>query len=85
MGDDDDAGMDRPADEHVRVDVIYGRFNGRTQALIDLAGLCLFHSSAIPDDEDGLDVEGFRKSVLAQVNKDFPEWSSLIDQIRSVK
>lgn len=28
--------------EHVRVDVIYGRFSGRTQALIDLAGLCLF-------------------------------------------
>ena len=28
--------------EHVRVDVLYGRFNGRTQALIDLAGLCLF-------------------------------------------
>lgn len=28
--------------EHVRVDVIYGRFNGRTQALIDLVGLVLF-------------------------------------------
>ena len=28
--------------EHVRVDVIYGRFSGRTQALIDLAGLGLF-------------------------------------------
>lgn len=28
--------------EHVRVDVIYGRFSGRVQALIDLFGLCLF-------------------------------------------
>ncbi|MBV8032130.1 MAG: TRAP transporter substrate-binding protein [Betaproteobacteria bacterium] len=35
--------------------------------------------------KDGLDVEGFRKSVLAQVNKDFPEWGRYIDQIRAVK
>jgi TRAP-type mannitol/chloroaromatic compound transport system permease small subunit len=28
--------------EHVRVDVIYGRYSGRTQALIDLIGLVLF-------------------------------------------
>ena len=28
--------------EHVRVDVIYGRYSGRTQALIDLAGLLFF-------------------------------------------
>ncbi len=28
--------------EHVRVDVIYGLFSGRTQALIDLIGLLLF-------------------------------------------
>jgi TRAP-type mannitol/chloroaromatic compound transport system permease small subunit len=28
--------------EHVRVDVIYGRYSGRTQALIDLMGLVLF-------------------------------------------
>ena len=27
---------------HIRVDVIYGRYSGRTQALIDLAGLVLF-------------------------------------------
>lgn len=35
--------------------------------------------------KDGLDVEAFRKAVLAQVGKDFPEWSSLIEQIRAVK
>ena len=35
--------------------------------------------------KDGLDVEAFRKAVLAQVNKDFPEWSGLIEQIRAVK
>jgi TRAP-type mannitol/chloroaromatic compound transport system permease small subunit len=28
--------------EHVRVDVIYSRYSGRTQALIDLAGFMLF-------------------------------------------
>lgn len=28
--------------EHVRVDVLYGLYSGRTQALIDLAGLTLF-------------------------------------------
>ncbi len=28
--------------EHIRVDVIYGRYSGRTQALIDLTGLVLF-------------------------------------------
>ena len=28
--------------EHVRVDVFYGRYSGRTQAVIDLAGLILF-------------------------------------------
>ena len=28
--------------EHVRVDVLYGRYSGRTQAIIDLIGLLLF-------------------------------------------
>lgn len=28
--------------EHVRVDVIYGRYSGRGQALLDLAGMLLF-------------------------------------------
>ncbi len=37
------------------------------------------------DQKDGLDVEGFRKSVLAQVNKDFPDWGKYIEQIRAVK
>ncbi len=35
--------------------------------------------------KDGLDVEAFRRAVLAQVNKDFPEWTGLIEQIRAVK
>lgn len=35
--------------------------------------------------KDGLDVEGFRKSVLAQVNKDFPDWGPYITQIQAVK
>ena len=37
------------------------------------------------EQKDGLDVAGFRKSVLAQVGKDFPEWSRYIEQIRAVK
>jgi tripartite ATP-independent transporter DctP family solute receptor len=35
--------------------------------------------------KDGLDVPAFRSAVLAQVNKDFPEWKSLIEQIQAVK
>jgi hypothetical protein len=35
--------------------------------------------------KDGLDVEGFRKAVLGQVDKDFPEWKGLISQIQAVK
>jgi len=35
--------------------------------------------------KDGLDLEAFRKSVLAQVGKDFPEWTRLIEDIRAVK
>ena len=37
------------------------------------------------DEKDGLDIEGFRKSVLTQVTKDFPDWTGYIDQIRAVK
>lgn len=37
------------------------------------------------EQKDGLDVEGFRKSVLAQVAKDFPDWTPYIEQIRAVK
>lgn len=35
--------------------------------------------------KDGLDVPAFRSAVLNQVNKDFPEWKSLIEQIQAVK
>lgn len=35
--------------------------------------------------KDGLDVPAFRNAVLGQVNKDFPEWKSLIQQIQAVK
>ena len=37
------------------------------------------------EEKDGLDVAAFRKAVLAQVNKDFPEWSGYIEQIQAVK
>jgi tripartite ATP-independent transporter DctP family solute receptor len=37
------------------------------------------------EQKDGLDVEAFRKAVLAQIQKDFPDWTSYIEQIRAVK
>ncbi|MEI7444639.1 MAG: TRAP transporter substrate-binding protein [Burkholderiales bacterium] len=37
------------------------------------------------EQKDGLDVEAFRRSVLAQVQKDFPDWTQYIEQIRGVK
>lgn len=37
------------------------------------------------EEKDGLDVEAFRKAVLAQVTKDFPDWTGYIEQIRAVK
>jgi tripartite ATP-independent transporter DctP family solute receptor len=35
--------------------------------------------------KDGLDLDAFQKAVLAQVNKDFPEWKDYIAEIRAVK
>jgi len=35
--------------------------------------------------KDGLDIPAFQKAVLAQVNKDFPEWTNYIQQIQAVK
>jgi tripartite ATP-independent transporter DctP family solute receptor len=35
--------------------------------------------------KDGLDIPAFQKAVLAQVNKDFPEWTPYIQQIQAVK
>ena len=29
------------------------------------------------EEKDGLDVAAFRTAVLAQVNKDFPDWTEL--------
>jgi tripartite ATP-independent transporter DctP family solute receptor len=37
------------------------------------------------EEKDGLDIAAFQKAVLAQVNKDFPEWTGYIEQIRAVK
>ena len=37
------------------------------------------------EEKDGLDIEGFRKAVLTQVGKDFPDWTGYIEQIRAVK
>ena len=37
------------------------------------------------DEKDGLDLAAFRKAVLDQIGKDFPEWSAYIAQIQAVK
>ncbi len=37
------------------------------------------------EEKDGLDVAAFRKAVLEQIGKDFPEWKDLIAQIQAVK
>jgi len=37
------------------------------------------------EEKDGLDINAFRTAVLAQVGKDFPEWTSYIEQLRAVK
>jgi tripartite ATP-independent transporter DctP family solute receptor len=36
-------------------------------------------------DREGLNLEAFRQAVTAQVIKDFPEWTQLIQQIQAVK
>jgi TRAP-type C4-dicarboxylate transport system substrate-binding protein len=35
--------------------------------------------------KDGLDLNAFRTAVLEQVNKDFPDWKTYIEQIGAVK
>lgn len=37
------------------------------------------------EEKDGLDLAAFRKVVLDQIGKDFPEWASYISQIQTVK
>lgn len=37
------------------------------------------------EEKDGLDLAAFRKAVLDQIGKDFPEWSAYIAQIQAVK
>jgi TRAP-type C4-dicarboxylate transport system substrate-binding protein len=37
------------------------------------------------EEKDGLDLGAFRKAVLDQVAKDFPEWKDLIAQIQATK
>jgi hypothetical protein len=36
-------------------------------------------------EKDGLNLGAFRQSVNAQVLKDFPEWTQLIQQIQAVR
>ncbi len=37
------------------------------------------------EEKDGLDLPAFRTAVLTQIDKDFPEWKALIEQIGAVK
>jgi len=35
--------------------------------------------------KDGLNIPAFRKAVLTQIGKDFPEWTPVIDKIQVIK
>lgn len=37
------------------------------------------------EEKDGLNIPAFRKAVLAQIGKDFPEWTAVIEKIQAVK
>ncbi len=37
------------------------------------------------EDKDGLNIDAFRKAVLAQVGKDFADWTPYIEKIQAVK
>jgi tripartite ATP-independent transporter DctP family solute receptor len=37
------------------------------------------------EEKDGLKIDAFRKAVLAQIGKDFPEWTGVIEKIQAVK
>ena len=37
------------------------------------------------EEKDGLNIAAFRKAVLAQIGKDFPEWTPVIEKIQAVK
>ena len=37
------------------------------------------------EEKDGLNIPAFRKAVLAQIGKDFPEWTPVIAKIQAVK
>jgi TRAP-type C4-dicarboxylate transport system substrate-binding protein len=37
------------------------------------------------EEKDGLDLAAFRKAVLDQIAKDFPEWTGYIGQIQAVR
>jgi tripartite ATP-independent transporter DctP family solute receptor len=37
------------------------------------------------EEKDGLNIPAFRKAVLAQIGKDFPEWTATIEKIQAVK
>ncbi len=39
----------------------------------------------IIEKKDGLDVEAFRKAVLAQIDQDFPEWRGYIKRIQAIE
>jgi TRAP-type C4-dicarboxylate transport system substrate-binding protein len=37
------------------------------------------------EEKDGLNIPAFRKAVLAQIGKDFPEWTPVIEKIQAIK
>jgi tripartite ATP-independent transporter DctP family solute receptor len=57
-----------------------------TQAeLNDLKQKLIANKCTIIDVKDGLKVDEFRKVILAQINKDFPNWTAIIAEIQAIK
>ena len=56
-----------------------------TQAEKDLIGELEGKGLTFITEEDGLDIEAFRESVLAQVNADFPTWGPYMERIAAVE
>jgi len=57
-----------------------------TQAeLDDLRQKLIANKCTIIDVKGGLKIDEFRKVILAQINKDFPNWTNIIAEIQAIK
>jgi tripartite ATP-independent transporter DctP family solute receptor len=67
--------LDRKAHESLQ-----WAMESETELVEELKG----HGMTVITEADGLDIEAFRESVLAQLREDFPEYNSYIEQIAAI-